>query len=54
VREAENIGEGPDGDGCTGNEILFRDDIQTENFHRFPGATAQIMRKLPIIEKATA
>jgi hypothetical protein len=52
--ESEKIAEGLDSDDRAGNRILFRNGIQEENLQRFPGAAAQISKKLPIIEKVTA
>jgi hypothetical protein len=51
--EAQKVAEGLDGDDCAGNGVFFVSDPLKENLQRFPGATAQMMQKLSIIEEST-
>ena len=52
--EAEEIAKRLHGDDGAGNGIIFRNCILEKNLQEFPGATAQIGKKLPIVEKVTA
>ena len=48
------IAKGLDGDDGAGDGIVFRNCILEKNLQGFPGAAAQIGKKLPIIQKVTA
>ena len=52
--ESEKIAEGLDSDDGAGNGIVFPHCILDKDFQGFPGAAAEIGKKLPIIEKVTA
>ena len=52
--ESEKITKGLDGDDGTGDGIVFSDRILEKNFQGFPGATAQIGKKLPVVEEVPA
>ena len=52
--ESEEIAEGLDSDDGAGDGIVFMNRILEKNLQGFPGATAQIGKKLPVIQKATA
>jgi len=49
--EAQEIAEGLDGDDSAGNGFLLGHRFPEKYLQRFPGATAQIGKKLPIIEE---
>ena len=52
--ESEEVAKGLDSDDGAGDGIVFRNRILEKNLQGFPGAAAQIGKKLPIVEKVTA
>ena len=52
--ESEKIAKRLHGDAGAGDGIVFRNCILEKNLQGFPGAAAQIGKKLPIVEKVTA
>jgi hypothetical protein len=52
--EAEEIAKGLDGDDGAGDGIVFRNCILEKDLQGFPGTTAEIGKKLPVIQKVTA
>ncbi len=52
--ESEEIAEGLDSDDGAGDGIVFMNRILEKNLQGFPGATAQIGKKLPVVQKVTA
>jgi hypothetical protein len=52
--EAEEIAEGLHGDDGAGDGIVVRNRILEKSLQGFPGATAQIGKQLPVIQKVTA
>ena len=52
--QAEEIAEGLDSDDGAGDGIVFRNCILEKSLQGFPGAAAEIGKKLPIIQKVTA
>jgi hypothetical protein len=52
--ESEEVAEGLDSDDCAGDGIIFRNRLLEKNLQGFPGAAAEIGKKLPIVEKRTA
>ena len=49
--KSEKVAEGLDSDDGAGHGIVFRNRILDKDLQGFPGATAEIGKKLPIIEK---
>ena len=52
--ESEKIAEGLDSDNGAGDGIVFGDRILDKNLQGFPGAAAEIGKKLPILQEVTA
>jgi hypothetical protein len=52
--ESEKIAEGLGSDDCAGDGIIFGNRLLEEDLQGFPGAAAQIGKKLPIVEKVSA
>jgi len=52
--ESEKIAEGLHGDDGAGDGIIFWDRLLEEGLQGFPGATAQIGKKLPVVEEVSA
>ena len=52
--ESEKIAKRLHGDDGAGDGIVFRDRILEKNLQGFPGAAAEIGKKLPIVKKVTA
>ena len=52
--ESEKIAKRLHGDDGAGDGIVFRNRILEKNLQGFPCATAQIGKKLPVIQKVTA
>jgi hypothetical protein len=52
--KSEEVAEGLDSDDCAGDGIIFRNRLLEKNLQGFPGAAAEIGKKLPIVEKRTA
>jgi hypothetical protein len=52
--ESEEVAEGLDSDDCARDGIIFRNRLLEKNLQGFPGAAAEIGKKLPIVEKRTA
>jgi len=52
--KSEKVAEGLDSDDGAGDGIVFRNRILDKDLQRFPGATAQIGKKLPVIQKVAA
>jgi hypothetical protein len=51
---SQEIAEGLHGDDGAGDGIIFGDRLLEKDLQGFPGATAQIGKKLPVIEKVSA
>ena len=49
--ESEKIAEGLDSDDGAWDGIIFRNRILDKNLQGFPGAAAEISKKLPVIEE---
>jgi hypothetical protein len=54
IDESEEITEGLAIDDGAGDGIVFRDRLLKKDLQGFPGAAAEIGKKLPIVEKVTA
>jgi len=52
--ESKEITKRLHSDDCAGDGIIFRNRILEKNLQGFPGAAAEIGKKLPIVEKRTA
>ena len=51
---SQKIAEGLHGDDGAGDGIIFRNRILEKDLQGFPGAAAEIGKKLPIVKKVTA
>jgi hypothetical protein len=52
--EPEKITEGLHGDDGAGDGIIFGNRLLEEDLQGFPGAAAQIGKKLPVVKKISA
>jgi hypothetical protein len=51
--ESEEVAEGLDSDDCAGDGIIFRNRMLEKNLQGFPGAAAEIGKKLPVPVSST-
>ena len=49
--ESEEIAEGLQGDDGAGDGVVLRDRLLEKDLQRFPGAAAEIGKKLPVVEE---
>jgi len=49
--ESEEIAEGLDGDDGAGDGIIFGNRLLEKDLQEFPGAAAEIGKKLPVVEE---
>jgi hypothetical protein len=52
--KSKEVAEGLDSNDGAGDGLVFRNCILEKNLQGFPGAAAQIGKKLPVIQKVTA